>query len=136
MEWYQESLDVLATIVAKDLFGWKDLFKFGYASPNFSFGVKLFLKFSSAKRIFNEASKSWSKFLDVGTLESVIYNKKEKYVILRLKDYMFHPAMCPYYAGFFLKISRYVIKSEKITIKETKCMFKGDPYHEYLIRWE
>ena len=25
---------------------------------------------------------------------------------------------------------------EKISVEETKCVFKGAPYHEYLIRWE
>lgn len=136
MEWYPESLNVLAMIIARDLFGWKNLFEFGNASPDFSFGTKLFFKFSSPKKVFDKMSKSWRKFMDVGMLEPVAYNKKEKYMTLRLKDYMFHPAMCDYFAGFFLRIGQYVIKSKKINIKETKCMFKGNPYHEYVIRWE
>lgn len=136
MEWYSESLNVLAMIVAKHLFGWENLFEFGYNSPKFSFGIRLLVKFISLERLFKEASKIWRKFLDVGTLEPREFNRKEKYSIIRLKDYKFHPDSCLYYAGYFLRICKYTQRSKKMTIEETKCMFRGDPYHEYLIRWE
>jgi hypothetical protein len=29
----------------------------------------------------------------------------------------------------------YIPDNAKINIKETKCMFRGDPYHEYIIDW-
>lgn len=136
MEWYSESLNVLAVIVAKDLFGLDDLFEFGHDSPKFSIGVKLFMKFSSMKRVFKACSKTWARFIKVGALEPYEFNEKERYLILHLKDYKFHPDMCLYFAGFFLRIAQYTQKSPKITIVETKCMFKGDPYHEYLIKWQ
>lgn len=136
MEWYPESLNVLAMVVAEHLFGWKDLFEIGSFSPKFSIGVKLFMRFVSLERVFKEASKTWRRFLDFGTLKPYEFNEKEKYFILHLKDYKTHPDMCRYYAGFFLRITQYLKKSKKITAEETKCMFRGDPYHEYTIRWE
>ncbi len=134
--WYPEAQNNLAMITAKEIFGWKDLFELGYNCPTFSFGVRVFMKLASAEKVFQESAKTWKKFVDVGTLEPYKFNEKEKYIILRFKDYRFHPLMCPWYAGFFLKIGEYVIKGEKLTIEETKCIHKGDPYHEYVIKWE
>jgi predicted hydrocarbon binding protein len=135
MEWYRESLNVLAFLVAKKIFGWKDLFEVGYQTPRFSIGVRLFMRLISPKIVFEEANKSWKKFLDVGEIESVEYNEKERYAILRLKNYKFHPEMCQYYAGFFQRMLQYTQKSKNISVEERKCMFKGDPYHEYVLRW-
>jgi hypothetical protein len=133
--WYSESLNVLAMVTAKEIFHWKNLFEFGYNSPVFSFGVKVFIKFLPLPLFLKEVPKVWRKFVDVGTLEISQFNEKEKYIIICFKDYKFHPAMCRYYEGFFLRLLEYFIKSEKITIKETKCIYKGDPYHEYVTKW-
>lgn len=133
--WYPEALRVLTMIVAKELFGWQDLFEFGYYSPTLSFGVKVFIKFLVPPGLCNQAPKIWKKFFDVGVLE-VEATGEEKYVIIRLKNYLFHPEMCRYFAGVFLRLDEYIIKSKKITIKEIKCIYMGDPYHEYLVKWE
>jgi len=136
LKWYSESLNVLAFLVAKHLFGWEDLFEAGYVSPKFSVGIRLFMRLSSFERILKEISRTWRKFLDIGTLELVEHNKKEKYAVVRLRDYKIHPEMCRYYAGFFLSMVKYTQKGKNMTIKETKCMYKGDPYHEYVVRWK
>ena len=134
--WYPEALNILAMIAAKEMFNWKDLFEIGYNSPVFSFGVKVFIKFLPLSLFLKEVPKIWRKFVDVGTLEISQFNEKEKYIIIRFKDYKFHSEMCRYYEGFFLRISEYVIKSGKVTIEETKCIYKGDPFHEFIVKWE
>lgn len=134
--WYRESLNVLAIIVAKDLFGWEDLFDFGYNSPVFSFGVKIFIKFLPLSLFVSQIPKIWKKFLDIGSLEVSQLNEKEKYLVLRLKGYMLHPDMCRYFAGFFLRMEEFLIRSKKVTIEETKCIYRGDSFHEYLVKWE
>jgi len=101
LKWYPEGLNVLAIITAKHLFGWKDLFEVGCASMKLSVGIRLFVRLSSLERILKEASRTWRKFMDIGALEFVEYNKKEKYAVARIKDYKTHPDMCRFYAGFF-----------------------------------
>jgi len=91
--WYSEALTVLAIIVAKEIFNWKDLFEFGYNSPVFSFGVRVFIKFLPLPLFLKEVPKIWRKFVDVGTLETSQFNEKEKYIIIRFKDYKFHSEM-------------------------------------------
>lgn len=138
-EWYPESLSVLIVLVAKDLFNWteKDISEMGNSAPKYSFISKILMKyFLSLKRFIKEVPKYWRKHFDFGELEVSELNKEKKYLILHKKDYKFHPLICFYHAGYYLRIAQYIIESEKITIEETKCVFKGDPYHEYVIRRE
>lgn len=135
---YPVGLADLVIIVAKEIFGWKekDVFEMGNIAPKYSFIIKLLLKyFISLKRSLKEASTYWRKHFTEGELVYELH-EEEKYVVIRLKYKTTHPLMCIFYAGYFLRIAQYVIRSQKITIKETKCMFKGDPFHEYLITWE
>jgi hypothetical protein len=137
--WYPESLSVLVILVAKDLFDWseKDIFELGNSAPKYSFIAKMLIRyFSSYKRFLKEVPKYWRKHFDFGELEVSEFNEEKRYLVLREKGYKFHPLLCVYHAGYYLRIAQYVIKSEKITIEETKCIFKGDPYHEYTIRWK
>lgn len=134
--WYPEAFNVIAMLAAKELFHWPDLFEFGYNSPGFSFGVKVFIKFLPLHLFLKEAGKNWKKFLDVGEIEISEFNEKEKFVIISLKNYQFHPEMCRYYEGFFLRLGQYVIPTEEIKIKETKCVYKGDDCHEFFISWK
>ncbi len=133
--WYLEALNDLAMIVAKEIFGWPDLFEFGYNSPAFSFGIRILIKFLPLPLFLKEFPKVWRKFVDVGAIEIPRFSEKEKYVIVWLKDYKFHPQMCRYFEGLFLRMSEFFIKSKKITIEETKCVFKGDNFHEFIVKW-
>jgi len=135
-QWYREALNVLAMLAAKNLFNWTDLFDLGYNSPVFSFGVKVFIKFIPLTSFIKQIPEIWKKFLDFGTLEVHQLNEKEKYLALHLKNCQFHPELCRYYAGFFLRIAEYLIRSKELTIEETRCTYKNDPYHEYIIRWK
>jgi len=139
LDWYPEAMSVLIMIVAKEVFNWtdKDIFEMGNFAPKSSFIVRLVIKhFLSPKKCFEQGPNHWRKNADFGQMEAHEFNEKEKYVILLMKDYKSHPITCIYCAGYFLQVAKFVLKSDKITIKETKCAHKGDPYHEYTIRWE
>lgn len=135
-DWYPESLNVLAMLLAKEIFGWKDLFDLGYRSPVLSFGVKIFVKFLPLPLFLKQIPKIWRKFLDVGELEAFLCPNEKNCAIIRQKNYKFHPDMCSYFVGFFQKMGELVINPKKIFVIETKCIFKRDPYHQYEVRWE
>ena len=138
-EWYPESLSVLIILVAKDLFDWteKDIFDMGSSAPKYNFITKILMKyFLSLRRFIVEVPKYWREHLDFGELEIVQFDEEKRYIIMREKGYRFHPIMCVYHAGYYQEITKYIIKSEKISIEETRCVFKGNPYNEYVIRWK
>jgi len=137
--WYPVGLRAVSLLAIKEAFGWgnKEIFDLGNAIPKFSFIVKMLMKtFLSIQRVFDESPKYWEKHYTKGVLENYKIDQKQKCIILRLRNFKIHPILCPLYAGYFLRIGQYVLKSKKITIKETRCSFRGDAsYHEYTIRW-
>ncbi len=138
LKWYPESLSVLIILVAKEIFNWSDndVFEMGNSAPKSSFIFQLLMRnFLSSRKSFEESPKYWKAHFDFGELETFEFNEKEKYFTIRVKGYKFHPIMCIYYSGYFLRIAQFIIKSEKITIKEIKCVYRGDSYHEYMINW-
>ena len=139
LKWYPESLSVLVILVAKEIFNWSDsdIFEMGNSAPKYSFITQLLMRhFLSPRKCFAESPKYWKAHFDFGELETLEFNEKEKYLLVQVKGYDFHPIICIYHSGFFLRIAQFAIKSKKITIKETRCIHKGDPYHEYLIKWQ
>lgn len=139
VDWYSVGMRAISLLAMEEVFGWeeKDIFELGKKAPRFSFIVKMIMKtFVSTKRGFKEASNYWKKHYTVGSLESYKIDEEEKYMILRLKKFKVHPILCPLLAGYLLGMGNYIIRGENQTIKETKCMFKGDPFHEYKIEWE
>ena len=138
LEWYSVGLRAISLLALKEVFGWgdKEIFDLGNCAPKFSFIVKMLMKYLlSPKKTFQESPRYWKKHYNIGKLEAHEFNDKEKYFVLHLKDFKIHPILCTYLSGYYLRIAQYGIKSEKITIEETKCMHKDDPYHEFIIRW-
>jgi len=76
------------------------------------------------------------KHYTISKLEAPEINVKEKRLVLRLVDFKIHPILCVYFRGYFKSIASLVVKTDKMTIKETKCPFSGDAYHEFVIEWE
>lgn len=139
MEYYPEALSVLVIFLAKEIFQWteSDIFDMGNSAPKYSFFTKLLMRyFLSLKKCFEESPNYWKAHFDFGSLETVEFNEKEKYAIIRIKGYKFLPIMCFYHAGYFLRIVQFILKNENPTIEETKCVYKGAPYHEYKIKWK
>lgn len=138
MGWYPLGQRVISLLAAKEAFGWGDgeIQDMGNCAPKYSFIASTMLKyFLSVSKVFQEAARYWDKHYSVGKLVPVQIDEKKKFALLRLKDFNIDPILCPYFKGYFLRISQMVIKSEKITAEETKCSSLGDPWHEFLIKW-
>lgn len=138
LDWYQEALSVLAILVAKELFGWneQDIYEMGNQAPKYSLIIRLVMKyFFSIRKAVEESPGYWVKHYDFGELEVAEFNEGKRQVILRIKGYKFHPLICSYHRGYFTRITQLASGSNNVTTEEVRCMFKGDPYHEYQIRY-
>ncbi len=137
LEWFPAGLADIIVLTAKDVFNWTsdDIFKMGNSAPKYSFIMRLLMKsFINLKSVFKEAPKYWREHFTSGKLEAYEFNEKKKYLIIRLKHWC-HPVMCDFYKGYFLRVAQFV-KRGKLSIEETKCVNKGDPYHEFVINWK
>ena len=141
VDFYPAGLRVLSLLAIKKVFGFDDeeIKEMGFIATKKSLIIKLFVRyFLSTERVFyKEAPRIWQKHWTKGTLVPIELNEKEKYAVLRLEDFELHPIYCSVYLrGYFSGILQMLIKTPKITCQETKCSFKGDQYHEYLLKWQ
>ena len=138
MEHYPEALSVLLTLLARELLNLDEegVFKMGKAAAKLSFFMKVLTKyFVSIKRSFEESPRYWQKHFDFGRIEIVDFSEEKKYGTFRVIGYKFHPIMCIYHRGYFMQIAQLILGRRSVRIEETKCQFKGDPYHEYVVHW-
>lgn len=138
-KWYPLSWRILSLLFAKDTFDWsdEDIFKMGLSAPKYSFIVKTLMRyFVSYEKTFSEAAKYWNEHYSVGDFSvpdpSVV---NDNYLVFQLKDFRYHPILCTYFKGYFLSITKIITKHDEAEIKETKCPFNGDDYHEFEITW-
>lgn len=136
--WYPVGYKAIIFDLIEKKYNWSDyqFEKMGQFAHKESFIVRTLLRyFVSFQKTVEETPNFWAKYWSVGELVPYKLDEKEKYLILRLKNVNIHPKLCLYFKGHFKAIAGLIIKSEKLSIKETKCAFKDDKVHEYLIEW-
>ncbi len=129
-------LRIISLFLIKDTFNWSDeeIRNMGYIAPSTSFMVKLLMKFFvSFKKFMNEVPRYWKKHYTIGELETVKLDDETKDAILHLKGVKIHPLFCLYLEGYYERMYQFIV-GKKGECRETKCIFKGDPYHEYVLR--
>ncbi|MBZ9572449.1 hypothetical protein KJA15_03905 [Patescibacteria group bacterium] len=140
MAFYPVGLRALSLLAIKKIFNFNDekIKEMGIFATKVSLIVKFFIKYVfSLKLAFNkQTSKLWRKHWTVGELVPVELNEEKKYAIIQLKNFNLHPVYCRYLEGYFPGPFQLMVKSPKITCQETKCFFRGDEYHEFLIKWK
>ena len=139
MSWYPIGQRVISLLAAQEAFGWKedDIWQMGNSAPKYSFIATMMMKyFVSLKKVFEEIPTYWEKHYTVGRIEPALLDEGNKRMVLHLKDFLVHPVLCQYYAGYFNRLGSYVIPDSEIETKETKCNFRGDDYHEICVSWK
>jgi len=134
---YPIYLEIIELLVIKKLFNFGDekFEEIGTFGSKVSFIVKMFLKyFGSVKLMADRAPKMWRKYYTIGDLKIKELDEEKKYIIVTIEDFHLHPIHCLHMKGYFSNLVRTVVGKE-ITCQETKCVHKGDKYHEFLLKW-
>lgn len=138
--YYPVGLRALSLLVIKEVFkfGDEEIEEIGFFGTRSSLIAKFFIKyvFSLQKVFFQEGQRIWREHWTIGKIVPAELNEEKKYALLQLKDFNLHPIYCVFLKGYLSGLFSMVIKSPKITCQETKCSFRGDKYHEYLIEWQ
>lgn len=127
-------LRIISLLLIKDTFDWsnEEIRNMGYMAPTTSFIVKLLMRFFvTFKKFMNEVPRYWEKHYTVGELETVKLDDETKEAVIRLKDIKFRPLFCLYLEGYYERLYQFIVGKEG-RCRETKCMFKGASYHEYV----
>jgi hypothetical protein len=134
---YPIGMDALSILAIKELFNFdeKKLEELGAWGVKFSFLEKLLVKyFASFPILLKGLPRMWQGHYTVGDLEVGEVNEEKKYVILRLKNFSLHATFCIILKGFFAK-GFTMVRKIPATCEETKCIFRGDDYHEFILKW-
>jgi hypothetical protein len=134
---YPVWLIVVYMLIGKRLFNWDDekFQEMGKLTLRSPFIIRFFLRyFVSLEKIAKEAPKMWRTYFTVGDLKTVEYDEEKKYIVLRLENFRLHPLHCQFLKGFFSSALQMVIR-EEVSCEETKCVYRGDEYHEFLFKW-
>jgi len=138
--YYPVGLRVLSLLAIKKNLSLDDkkLDDMGFKATKKSLIIKFFIKhvFSLEKIFFQKGPKIWREHWTVGEMIPIELNKTKKYIILKFEDFNLSPVYCVYLKGYLRGLFSMMIKTPEMTCQETKCFFKGDEYHEYLIKWE
>lgn len=138
MDFYPIGLDALSMVVVREVLGYdKEKFiEIGEAAPKLSIFLKIFLRyFVSIEKAIKESAQMWRRHYSVGDLSIVEINEDKGYAIIRLENFKLHKIHCYNLLGYFSKIMEMIVK-EKVSAEETKCVFNGDHYHEYFLKWK
>ncbi len=136
--YYRLIVEALIYVLIKKIFNYTDdqFIEMGYyetkSSPT---AIRLFLMYLiSIEDAIRSLNKMWRAYYTVGRLKVVELNKEVKYVILRLEDFKTVSLHCFDLRGYLAGIVEMMVKT-KATCIESKCVHRGDDYHEFIIRW-
>jgi hypothetical protein len=137
MEPFPLRLEAITLLAIKRIFDYDDkkLQEMGEFVVKFSIIIKLFMKyFISLEKLLKVGPSMWRKGGTMGDLIIAEYDKESRHAVIRIANYRTHPVYCPIFRGYFLGAIKMIVKGEP-TIEETKCIYRGDEYHEFVLRW-
>jgi len=137
MNFYPIGMQILNLLAIKKVFNFDDnkFREMGAFESKLPLAVRFFMRyFVSFKTMAKQTSKMWKKYYTAGDLQVSTYNEAERYAILRLKNFRLHPLHCRVLEGYFPNSAKMVVR-RPVTCKETKCLFLGNAYHEFLLKW-
>lgn len=137
MNFYPLNWRVINLLLIQRIFDFdnKKMEALGRFLPKVSRLLRIFVKyFVSLEKLSKQAIQMWQEHYTIGNLEVAEINEEKSYAVLRLKNFRVHPVYCHIFAGYFSKIIEMTVKKDCFC-EETKCDFRGDEYHEFLIKW-
>jgi len=137
MSFYPIGLEAVTLIVIKKLFNYDDkkFQEMGKFGVKVSFLLRIFTRyFVSLEKFAKVAPGMWKKGGALGDFKIGEYNIDKRCLILRIENFSLHPLYCQVFRGYFSKGLQMIIGKET-TCQETKCTFRGDEYHEFLLKW-
>ncbi|MDD4990347.1 MAG: hypothetical protein PHW31_03495 [Candidatus Pacebacteria bacterium] len=140
MGWYPVSWRVLSLLAIQESLGWNDeqIREIGRNAPKVSIIVKLFFKlFPDIEKFAQQIPNYWRKHYTIGELMVEEIDKSKQAMIIRLKDFSFHPLLCRYLEGYFEQATKLTRPEDSVvTAKEIQCSFHEKvPFEAYQLNW-
>jgi len=134
---YPFGVEAVILLAIKRLFNYDDkkFQEMGRFHAKLSLIIRLFMKyFVSLERVSKEGPEMWRRYFTLGDIEIVEIDEEKRHIIFRVRNFQFHPLHCQILRGSIPTIIQMIVGS-KVTSEETKCVHRGDEYHEFLLKW-
>ncbi len=114
----------------------EDIRKLGSFAAKTSLIRRLFTKFFvSLDLMATRASEMWDEYYTTGDLSVQSADPEKGEIVLVLENFEVNRLHCFHLQGYFSSIISLVTGSE-VKCRETKCPFKGDEVHEFVLNWK
>jgi len=130
-------VEAIVLLVIQRLFNYEDkkFQEIGSFHVKTSLIIRLFMKyFVSFEKMQVEGPKIWRKYFTTGDLKIASFDKEKRFASFKLENFKFHPLHCQILIGTFIIVIQ-MMTNGKATCEETKCIYRGDQYHEFLLKW-
>ncbi len=137
MHFYPLGLEAIILLAMQKTFNYSDekFEEVGSVNAKQSLVIRLFAKyFVSLKKVLSEAQRMWDRYYTVGHVGPIELDEKEKRISIRLESFKMHPLHCRILMGYLSEIVKMIVGSSA-TGQEIKCPFRGDNYHEFILKW-
>ncbi|MBD3208735.1 MAG: hypothetical protein GF370_04780 [Candidatus Nealsonbacteria bacterium] len=137
MKLYPSGLEPLIMLICQRMLQYteEDFKELGRISARMPLVIRVFVKYlGSLEMIVKGASSIWQRYYSQGDFEVTEVNEEKCFVVVRIKDFALHPLYCKGLEGYFEAMVKLVVKKDT-QCEETKCIHRGDKFHEFLIKW-
>lgn len=137
LNFYPIGFQAIALLVIKKIFDYSDeeFVKIGRFSFKLPTVIRIFMKyFGSLDLLAKQAPKMWNRYYTMGDLKIKEFDAMEGKIAIQVKNFSLTRLHCLTFEGYLSEIVKTVVKKQ-VKAKETKCVFRGDNYHEFLVEW-
>ncbi len=137
MDFYPVGFYAAVLIAIKRLFDFDEekFIEMGRFESKVSIIIRLFIRFFfSIDRAVKQVPKIWRTYFSFGDITVTELDKEKKYAVFRVEDFRLHQLHCFILKGYFPSVVQMVVGGN-VSCEETKCIFRGDEYHEFLVKW-
>lgn len=137
LDFYPVGQEAVVLLTIRDVFGFadRDFEEMGAKEAKLAFLLKLLGHFISLRKVAEQTPGLWRKHYLEGNLSVPTLEEEKGFLVLRLENFKLHPLHCRVLQGYFSAAARLVVR-QPIKAEETRCPFRGDPWHEYLLTWK
>ena len=136
MTFYPVGYQILTLELIKRLFNYDDekFQEMGRFIVKVSLIVKVSMKYFLRRlRTGQRVPGIWRKIYTIGDFKEVEVNREKGYAVYRIENFHIHPILCQTIIGYIASLLQMIVGYEVIG-EETKCVHKGDEYHEFYFR--
>jgi len=135
--WSVVTLVILEKIFHYDEQKFQEMGRFCFKFPNL---LRIWAKYLvSLEKGAKSGPEMYKMMVTVGELTAPEYSKEKRYMVIRMKDFPIYPIdspriYCHFLTGYFCSALQ-MVTGKHVTGEEVKCVYKGNKYHEFLVKW-